>query len=272
MPGLTRAQARAKSAKAKAREADLKSKIEAWCGSKLRAAIEANTSLIGDLTARVEAQEALSHQEQQRLDVSMESFQQQLEKLQREQAKPREIASEAERRANALEQELQQRSEVLRLAQENIQKQLAKLQKDVQSLSEHASNRFKSLELSTSDYPDTKNRLQRLRAEFEGYVRQEDQRAVYNKRLEFLVKDMEDRNWPWRPNMDRSSSPHYSLLRNASPASSEISSGVYQNGLAKTLLETASAGNSSKKQQLLPPHASAGSGLSAVRSRPVTAM
>jgi len=272
MPGLTRAQARAKSAKSKARDADLKSKIESWCGSKLRAAIEVNTNLIGDLTARVAAQEALSHQEQQQLDVSMKSFGEKLETLLKEQAKPFDRAAEAERRADALEHELQQRSEVLRSAQEGIEKQLAKLKNEVQTFSGHASSCLKSLEFSTSDYPDTKIKLQRLRTEFEGYVRQEEQRTVYNKRLEFLVKDMEDRNWPWRPNMDRSNSPHYSLVRNASPASSEVSAEVYQNSRpAKTLLETGSAGNSWKQPQLLRPNVSAGSGLSAVRSRPLTA-
>lgn len=271
MPGLTRAQARAKSAKAKARDADLKSKIESWCGSKLRATIEVNTNLISDLTARVAAQEALSHQEQQKLDVSMKSFGEKLEKLLKEQAKPFDRPAEAERRADALEHELQQRCAVLRSVQEGIEKQLAELKKEVQTFSGNASSRLKSLEFSTSDYPDTKIKLQRLRAEFEGYVRQEEQRTVYNKRLEFLVKDMEDRNWPWRPNMDRSNSPHYSLVRNASPASSEVSAEVYQNSRpAKTLLETASAGNSLKQPQLLPPNVSAGSGLSAVRSRPST--
>lgn len=270
MPGLTRAQARAKSAKAKARDADLKSKIESWCGSKLRAAIEANTNLISDLTVRVEAQEALSNQQQHKLDVSVESIEKRLEKILKEQAKPFAIQFEAEKRSEKLEQEFVKRSEALRSAQEGIQKQLAKLQKDVQTFSQHASTSLKSLELSTSDYPDTKMKLQRLRADFEGYVRQEEQRTVYNKRLEFLVKDMEDRNWPWRPNMDRSNSPHFSLLQNSSPPRSEISSEVYRNRPAKTLLESGSAGNALKVPQP-PSNASAGSGLSAVRSRPVTA-
>lgn len=268
MPGLTRAQARAKSAKAKARDADLKSKIESWCGSKLRAAIEVNTNRISDLTVRIEAQEALSHQEQQKLAVSMKSFDEKIERLLREQPKPFSMMAEAERRSDALEHELQQRSEALRSTQEGIQKQLAKLQKDVQTFSERASNSLKSFELSTADYPDTKIKLQKLRADFEGYVRQEEQRTAYNKRLEFLVKDMEDRNWPWRPNMDRSNSPHYMLLREASPVRSED---VYQNRPAKTLLETGSAGNSLKKPQPVPPNVSVGSALSAVRSRPVTA-
>lgn len=264
MPGLTRAQARAKSSKAKARDADLKSKIEAWCGSKLRAAIEANTNLISDLTVRVEAQEALSNQQQNKLGASVGSIEERLEKILKEQAKPFAMQFEAEKRSDKLEQEFLQRSEALRSVQEGIQKQLTKLQKDVQTFSEHASTSLKSLKHSTSDYPDTKIKLQRLKADFEGYVRQEDQRTIYNKRLEFLVKDMEDRNWPWRPNMDRSNSPHFSLLQNASPPRSEITSEVYRNRPAKTLLESASAGHAAKAP-------SAGSGLSAVRSRPVSA-
>merc|ERR1711953_841663 len=43
--------------------------------------------------------------------------------------------------------------------------------------------------------------------QFTTFASEEERREQINRRLTILVKDMEDRNWPWRKNMDRSPSP-----------------------------------------------------------------
>merc|ERR1712176_1211540 len=56
-------------------------------------------------------------------------------------------------------------------------------------------------------YRDTQKNVNKLKADFANFASSDEQRESANRRLLVVVKDMEDRIWPWRPNMDRSQSP-----------------------------------------------------------------
>jgi len=77
----------------------------------------------------------------------------------------------------------------------------------LKSFSAAIERRIERIEPIIPDYQETSHTLYKLKQDFETYVNNEREREVFSRRLEILVKDMESRNWPWRPNMDRSPSP-----------------------------------------------------------------
>merc|ERR1712139_257059 len=67
--------------------------------------------------------------------------------------------------------------------------------------------RLEDVEATSRLLPDHHEKIQKLIADFDTWVSCETARETYTRRLEWLVRDMEGRVWPWRPNMDRSNSP-----------------------------------------------------------------
>jgi len=275
MPGLTRAEARARAAKAKARDAELEAKVEAWFGGKLRAAILANEECLKELTVKVEAQGRQLQDENCKLREAVNVLEKKLDAAIAEHAKPIARMEEMEKRFSKIDSQLQQKCNALKSAVDDQQTQFTKLRQEYQLFTKSASDRLHILERRVADYPEKKATLQKLKADYDEYVMGEQQRTAYNRRLEFLVKDMEERNWPWRPNMDRSNSPHVKLLRGTAPTNDGPSQEMIDEGLSKLWLSNGQSRPPSREYPmptlLQAPSVSAGSGLAAARSRPKSA-
>lgn len=67
--------------------------------------------------------------------------------------------------------------------------------------------RLEHIETTIKGYRDNEKTLCKLSVEFTNFASAEEQRENVTRRLTALVKDLEDRNWPWRKFMDRSPSP-----------------------------------------------------------------
>jgi hypothetical protein len=54
---------------------------------------------------------------------------------------------------------------------------------------------------------DARQAVARLTKDFQSFVDLQGQRDAYTRRLELLLKDIEDRVWPWRKKMEKDRSP-----------------------------------------------------------------
>jgi len=71
----------------------------------------------------------------------------------------------------------------------------------------NATRRLNDAEYTIRELQDSKVAVDKLTLEFDVFSNNERQLEAYTRRLEFLIKDMERRMWPWREQMDRSNSP-----------------------------------------------------------------
>jgi hypothetical protein len=85
-------------------------------------------------------------------------------------------------------------------------------QQDFAALKEGTHTRLEALEKITRNLRDSQDSVDKLTVNFDNFTDQQKQRENYTRRLEFIVKDMESRVWPWRTQMEQEG-------RNLSPPS-----------------------------------------------------
>lgn len=88
-----------------------------------------------------------------------------------------------------------------------LPKSFASMKSEFETFASHESIRLESLEKAAKEQREAKRKLDKLHDDYTEYVKQQVDRDARTHVLEAMMKDMEGRLWPWRPNMDRSPSP-----------------------------------------------------------------
>lgn len=203
-----RTQARLR-AKTKALRADEHfAKLESAIGAPLRQAIANQTQSIASLEAKVKMQDTDLMKDMQ---GRMAHFECDLNKIIRDEVEAamapyrksmEQLRSSLEKQFAALHPEVKH----LRISmfQEQDKQKLA-----VSAIELSIARRLEELELdnATRKTEESKHMLSNLIVDFDNYVGKENERELYTRRLEVLVKDIEQRVWPWRGKRDRSGSP-----------------------------------------------------------------
>lgn len=201
----TRTKVRAKVA----REERLKAQVEGWVGAPLRASIRANETAVGDLNRQLQVMETDLMAENRKVRDRVHALDNSLSQIVKDEisAAMTLFKSTSEQGRVHLETQVGETSAELRRLKETVSQENEKFKAAFTAMEVSMARRLEDLEHFTRDYKESRDSLHKLAADFRTYVEDQSQRDVYAKRLEFLVKDMEKRVWPWRPNMDRSQSP-----------------------------------------------------------------
>lgn len=186
----------------------MKAKVEVWVGDRIRQTLSSTESLLSELTARMEAKENGAIQEYQNLQSSIRTFEEKLRTSIRDQAIP--LAMQACRDELAVQRaqidsELRSQIELAKANMREIKAEHEKQGKNFKTFCEETDRRIAVFE--KSEWREGRDALRSLEAQFAKYVTEEKEKDILTRRLEVLVKDLESRNWPWRPHMDRGGSP-----------------------------------------------------------------
>lgn len=220
---LARTAQRERSKRNASKDEKLKAKVEVWVGERIRQTLSSTESLLSELTARMEAKENSAIHEYQKLQSSIQTFEEKLRTSIRDQALP--LAMQACRDELAVQRaqidsELRSQIDLVVANTRDVREQQQKLTKDFQAFREGTDRRIVVFE--KSGWQEGRDTLQNLEARFTDWVAAENDRDMFTRRLEAIVKELEGRTWPWRTHMDRSGSPdaHDSgAVRSASPNS-----------------------------------------------------
>lgn len=280
-----RTAARAKARKIAARDERLKRQIHSWFVEPLRNAISANERYIDEAKDRFQSKVENVILEFRKLQHHIQLLENGRDANIKEQVSAVMLTcrTELEEKCSNIERDLNEQSETSKKFMEEFKREQSRLRNDLNALTEKAGKRLNGMENAISDYSGIWTSFHKLEADFSGYVSQENQRETYTKRLEILVKDMEGRNWPWRPNMDRSPSPNSASIAWASHNSSHDAIRAIHDedwrpwstsGPVKPSPPSSRPSSARYKREQAtkaPAACSAGSGASAARSRPSSA-
>lgn len=201
----TRQKARAKIA----REQRLKAQVDAWFGKPLRDAVNSQAETVSDVSRHLQViktdlaievrsvKERVAYLEKHVSKIIAEEIEVVLAPMR---INNQQICSNHERKLASLCEDMRHFKDTM--AQERDKQKL-----EFGAFEVSTATRLEDAEHTTRSFQDSKRMLEKLSDDFESYVLNETQREVYTRRLEFVVKDMEARVWPWRPNMDRTDSP-----------------------------------------------------------------
>eukprot|EP00440_Ansanella_granifera_P001454 gb/GFBE01001565.1/.p1 GENE.gb/GFBE01001565.1/~~gb/GFBE01001565.1/.p1 ORF type:complete len:331 (+),score=48.11 gb/GFBE01001565.1/:1-993(+) len=217
--------ARAKAKRERDRLEKLRLQVDEWVGEKIHNCIASNENLLAELTARIEAKENHTAKEYSKLKETIDTLTAGLDGRVQDIAVPialRTCRMEMEISYSDSQKKLSDQLEVLTTKVAECREGQAKLRQDLEGFQYSAGVRFAQLEQTATDQRDAKATLQKLEVEFQGYLNEEDKRDAYAHRLEVIVKDLEERTWPWRVRMDRSGSPNgRGMERSPSPTQGE---------------------------------------------------
>eukprot|EP00928_Gymnodinium_smaydae_P073386 TRINITY_DN56595_c0_g1_i1.p1 TRINITY_DN56595_c0_g1~~TRINITY_DN56595_c0_g1_i1.p1 ORF type:complete len:350 (-),score=41.99 TRINITY_DN56595_c0_g1_i1:230-1219(-) len=209
MPDAMRVK-KAKARRLAQKEEKMKAKLDAWIAAPLRTLITNSEQINSEFTQQLQTKVTSLTDEcrklQHRINM-LESTQETRITDQVSTALNSYLDKECIRsRLVTVEREVAQQDLELKRVLEMSRQELLKLSEDAKTFQEITVRRLDRLE-DSPEIQHTAESLQKLTQEFVSYVSGENEREVLTRRLEYLVKDMEARNWPWRPNMDRSQSP-----------------------------------------------------------------
>jgi len=190
-------------------EQRLKQQMEEWFGTPLRTAIRNQSQSLEDLNGWFVRKEGELTREVQRVSEKMFNFENRLSQMVREQVdSAMESSRQAqEQRHHAEELKMREMSEDVRRLSEQLLHAYTGLKNDFTKHSTQVNTRLAELGNMETDYHQTKIKLDNLQTELTDYVSKQTERDAVTLHLEAVVKDMADRLWPWRTNMDRSQSP-----------------------------------------------------------------
>lgn len=210
---LVRTKARARMA----HEEKIKALVDTFCRP-LATTISAQSQSVSDLSLELKRKESDLRSELQKVSERVQRIEQNLPTIIKEEVEVslapfRKLESE---RRMVTENKVHDLSLAATKLTEELTYAMEKLRTDLKNLSEKIPARLEPLEELGSTYAQTKEKLDKLHADYTDYVSKQQDRDARNHMLEMMMKDMEGRLWPWRPNMDRSQSPQHSP-RSASP-------------------------------------------------------
>merc|ERR1719353_1703933 len=200
-----------------AREKKLKTQVDSWFGSPLRDAISTQNKNVADVTRLVHATEIDLTNELRSISDRVTDVEASLQKTITD-VVHESISSfrwSQEKSMLNLERQYAEASREMRGVKDKVvQLELRAFRDDFskQALDSSAAQvdlarRIEGLEATTVALEESRFAVEKLMLDFENYSSAESQREAHTRRLEFLIKDMEERLFPWRPRMDRSSSP-----------------------------------------------------------------
>lgn len=183
--------------------------LESAIGGPLRQAIANQSQSIVNLDAKVKVQETDLMKDMQGVRDRMVHFECDLNKIIRDEVEAamipyrksmEQLRSSLEQQFAALPPEVKHLK--ISMFQEQDKQKLA-----VSTIELSIARRLEELENTTRNVEESKDILSTLIVDFDNYVGKENERELYTRRLEVLVKDIEQRVWPWRVKRDRSGSP-----------------------------------------------------------------
>jgi len=192
----------------KAREERLKAQIESWIGTPLRRTISAVEERVADSCTQFEIKHTELSLENRKLRERMQVLEKELESATNEVANAMAaVRNEGDQiRLRTIERQIDESISGLKHLRDELAQEREEQLGRVHVFEATTVQRLDDAERNVKGRA-TREELENLVRELRSYISEESVREEFVRRYGNLLKDMEARVWPWRPNMDRSQSP-----------------------------------------------------------------
>lgn len=204
-----RAAARKKVRDVKTTEEKMRSQFDEWLGNPMRLAIHHQAQSLADVSSTLLGRCHDSATELNELKQRVSHIEVTMERLIREQVSTVVglFREENERAHTDLSRQIAEVSRVDQTLKDMIVREQEARRVDYSAFEESATQRLDNLELAVQDTDESRREILKLKVDFGELCQSETRRETYARHLESVIKDIEERVWPWRPKMDRGNSP-----------------------------------------------------------------